>query len=74
MTKINSLLLEKNKSIPLNKYTGEWIAFTRGKTIAHSQNLGNLMERLRKSKKKKASIMLVPKKSERNYIVLLNEK
>jgi hypothetical protein len=70
MKKISSSLKEKNKIISLNIYTGEWVAFTNGKTIAHGQNLKNLMKKVQKLKnREKTSVMLVPKRTEGNHII-----
>lgn len=70
MKKVNSSLKEKNKTISLNRYTGKWLAFTNGKTIAHGRNLKNLMKKVKKLKdRKKASVILVPKKTEGNHII-----
>jgi hypothetical protein len=70
MKRISSSLKEKNKSIPLNIYTGKWVVFTNGKTIAHGQNLKNLMKKVKKLKnREKTSVMLVPKKTEGNHII-----
>ena len=70
MKRISNSLKEKNKIIPLNIYTGKWVAFSNGKTIAHGQNLKNLMKKVKKLKnREKTSVMLVPKKTEGNHII-----
>jgi hypothetical protein len=70
MKKISSSLKEKNKIISLNIYTGKWVAFINGKTIAHGQNLKNLMKKVQKLKnREKTSVMLISKRTEGNHII-----
>jgi hypothetical protein len=70
MKKLSSSLKMAKKIVSLNKYTGEWVAFSNGKPIAHGENLRKLMNKVKKLKDKpKASVMLVPKKTEGNHIV-----
>jgi len=59
------------KTIPLDKYAGEWVAFADGKVVAHHKGaLKKLMEKLKKLKRvKKPSVLLVPKKKEGPYII-----
>jgi hypothetical protein len=60
----------KSKTIPLDKYSGEWVAFANGKVVCHRNTLKRLMEKVDNMKrlKKKPSVLLVPKKSERPYV------
>jgi hypothetical protein len=58
---------QDNKSIPLDKYAGEWVAFLNGKVVAHQSTLQRLMKKVGKLKKKLA-VFLVPKKREWPYI------
>jgi hypothetical protein len=56
-------------AVSLDKYAGEWVAFANGQVVAHGGSLRRLMEKVRGLKKvKKASVLLVPKKSEGPYV------
>lgn len=58
------------KTIPLDKYAGEWIGFVDGKVVAHEGTLKKLMDKIKKLKvKKRPSVLLVPKKGEENYVI-----
>ena len=59
-----------SRTIPLDKYSGEWVAFADGKVVAHQDTLKRLMEKVNKLKrlKGKSSVLLVPKKSEGPYV------
>ncbi len=70
MKKTGTSLKENKKIISLNRFTGEWVAFTKGKMIAHGRNLRNLMRKVQKLKnRERASVMLVPKRAEGNHII-----
>jgi hypothetical protein len=58
---------ENNKTIALDRYEGEWVAFADGKVIAHQSTLKRLMEKV-KALRKKPSVLLVPKKKEGPYV------
>jgi len=70
MKKPKISIKEKSKTIPLDKYSGEWVAFANGKVVAHRSTLKRLMEKVNKLKRlnRKPSVLLVPKKSERPYV------
>jgi len=70
MKKPKISLKENKRNISLNRLAGEWVAFADGKTIAHGETLKKLMRKVKKLKgKQKTSVMLVPKKTEGNYII-----
>jgi len=57
------------KTIPLDRYAGEWVAFANGKVVAHQTTLKRLMEKVKNLKKvKKPSLLLVPRKNEGPYV------
>jgi len=58
---------ENNKTIALDRYEGEWVAFADGKVVAHQSTLKRLMEKV-KTLRKKPSVLLVPKKKEGPYV------
>jgi hypothetical protein len=58
---------ENKKTIALDRYAGEWVAFADGKVIAHQTTLKRLMEKV-KALRKKPSVLLVPKKKEEPYV------
>jgi len=58
---------ENKKTIALDRYEGEWVAFADGKVVAHQTTLKRLMEKV-KDLKKKPSVLLVPKKKEGPYV------
>ena len=58
-----------NGPVPLDRYAGEWVAFARGKIVAHGGSLTRLMEKVRGLKKvTKPSVLLVPRKREGPYV------
>jgi hypothetical protein len=58
---------ENKKTIALDRYAGEWVAFVDGKVIAHQTTLKRLMEKV-KDLRKKPSVLLVPKKKEEPFV------
>jgi len=58
---------ENKKTIALDRYEGEWVAFADGKVVAHQTTLKRLMEKV-KALSKKPSVLLVPKKKEGPYV------
>jgi len=67
--KRSSISLKTNKVIPLNQYTGRWVAFLGEKIVESGRTLKSLMKKVKKKKlEKKVSVFLVPKKSEGPYI------
>lgn len=70
MKKPEISLKESNRTISLNRVAGEWVAFVNGKIVAHGETLKKLMRKVKKLKgNQKTSVMLVPKKTEGNYII-----
>ncbi len=70
MKKPEISLKENKRTISLNRLAGEWVAFANGKTVAHGETLKKLMRKVKKLKgNQKTSVMLVPKKTEGNYII-----
>lgn len=67
MKKPELLLKENKKTIFLDRYAGEWVAFVNGKVVAHQSNLRKLMKKIKKLKKN-PSVLLVPKRGEGPYI------
>jgi len=59
------------KTMPLDKYAGQWVAFADGKVVAHEGTLKKLMKKIKKLKgaKKNSSVLLVPKTNEPPYII-----
>jgi len=58
------------KTVPLDRYAGEWVAFVGGKVVAHQGSLRRLMKKVKKLKRLRAkpSVLLVPKKNEGPYV------
>ena len=68
MKKAEISIKDNNKTIALDRYAGEWVAFANGKVVAHQNTLKRLMEKIKSPKKfKKPSVFLVPKKGEGPY-------
>jgi dihydroxyacetone kinase-like predicted kinase len=60
---------QRRKKIKLDSYAGEWVAFVGDKIVAHNKNLKDLMKEIdAKGLRKKASILLVPRKDEGPYV------
>jgi hypothetical protein len=64
MEKPNISIKDHKKTICLDRYAGDWVAFAHGKVIAHQGTLKKLMRETEKVKKK-FSVFLVPRKNER---------
>jgi dihydroxyacetone kinase-like predicted kinase len=63
---------KKGKKINLDSYAGEWVAFVGDKIVAHNKNLKDLMKEIdAKGLRKKASILLVPRKDEGPYVLVI---
>lgn len=59
----------------LNPYAGRWIALVDREVEAAARSLPALMEELKKKNLvQKASVMLVPRKDEGPYILLIEEQ
>ena len=67
MKKPELLIKENKKTVCLDRYAGDWVAFANGKVVAHQGTLNKLMKRVQKLKRK-PSVFLVPKKKEGPYI------
>ena len=69
--KKSKISIKADKSIPLDKYAGKWVAFVDGKIVRYGKTLKGLMKKIEKEKlAKKPSVFLVPKKSEGPYYAL----
>jgi dihydroxyacetone kinase-like predicted kinase len=63
---------QRRKKIKLDSYAGEWVAFVGDKIVAHNKNLKDLMKEIdAKGLRKKASILLVPRKDEGPYVLVI---
>lgn len=64
------------RKINLEPYSGKWVAFIDNQPIAWAETLKILMEKLKKSKplSKEPSVMLIPRKDEGPYILILRER
>ena len=67
MKKPELLIKEDKKTICLDRYAGDWVAFAKGKVVAHQGTLNELMKRVQKLKSK-PSVFLVPRKKEGPYV------
>jgi len=64
------LLKAKGKSVNLERFAGEWVAFVEDKIVSHNKILKDLMKEVKKRlPRKKPSILLVPRKEEGPYIL-----
>lgn len=74
MQKPNISINVDRKTISLDKYAEEWIAFADGKVVAHHKGaLKRLMEKLKRLKRvKKPSVLLVPKKKEETLEIVVD--
>ncbi len=64
----------KNTTIKedLNRFAGKWVAFVDGKITDSADKLPKLMLKIKQKKLgQKASLMLVPRKDEGPYILIL---
>jgi hypothetical protein len=58
--------------IKLHSYAGEWVAFVAEQIVAHSKNLKDLMKEVdAKGLRKKASVILIPRKDEGPYVLII---
>jgi len=67
MKRVEISIKENKKTIALDRYEGEWVAFADGRIVAHQTTLKRLMEKV-KPIKKKPSVLLVPKKKEEPFV------
>jgi len=60
------------KKIKLDRYAGEWVAFVGEQVVAHNKNLKDLMKEVdAKGLRKKAAVILIPRKDEGPYILII---
>jgi hypothetical protein len=58
--------------VKLHSYAGEWVAFVAEQIVAHNKNLKDLMKEVdAKGLRKKASVILVPRKDEGPYVLVI---
>jgi len=58
--------------INLDRYSGKWVAFINNQPVAYADNLELLMQKVEKRPfSKEPSVMLVPRKDEGPYILIL---
>jgi len=70
MNKSNISINTNEKTTPLDRYAGQWVAFANGKVVAHEGTLKRLMKKVKKLKgNKKPSVLLVPEKNEGPYVI-----
>ena len=73
MKKPNISIGASSKTIPLDKYSGEWVAFAEGKVVAHRESLKKLMENVKAEKAQEEAFGFVGTlRKERNH--MFNEK
>lgn len=71
MKKVIYLKSGKGK-INLDSYAGSWVALVGNRPVACAENLGLLMQKIKKKHLSKApSVMLVPRKDEGPYILII---
>jgi len=60
------------KTIALDRYAGQWVAFADGKVISHEGSLKRLMKKVKKLKgaRKRPSVLLVPRKTEGPHLII----
>jgi len=60
------------KKVKLHSYAGEWAAFVGEKIVAHNKELKDLMKEVdARGLRKKASVILIPRKDEGPYILVI---
>lgn len=65
-------LKSKKPRLNLEHYSGKWVAFIDDKIIASTEDLKILMQRVKKQHlPKEPSVMLVPRKDEGPYLLIL---
>jgi len=69
----NKILLKgKREALDLEQFAGEWIALIENKIVGHNKALKVLMRTIsNRSLKKRPSVLLVPRKEEGPYILIL---
>lgn len=72
MTTITHSKKTISKKTKLDRYAGKWVAFVKGKIVAHNETLRDLMKEIDlKGIRKQASIFLVPRKDEGPYVLVI---
>jgi hypothetical protein len=60
------------RKINLDRYSGKWVAFINNQPVICADNLSILMQKIKKEPlSKEPSVMLVPRKDEGPYILIL---
>ena len=69
----NEISLKRTRgALDLEQFAGEWIALIENKIVGHNKALKVLMRTVKnRSLKKKPSVLLVPRKEEGPYILIL---
>lgn len=63
---------DKKRRVNLEPYSGKWVAFIDDQPVSWAENLSLLMQKIKKRHfTKEPSIMLVPRKDEGPYILIL---
>lgn len=66
------LIKINKKSRDLSRFAGQWVAFIDSQIIGSEKDLNKLMENVRKQyPKKEPSVLLVPRKDEGPYILIV---
>ncbi len=61
-----------SRKLRLDHYAGEWVAFVGEKIVAHNKDLKDLMKEVDAGGlRKKASVILIPRKDEGPYILII---
>lgn len=72
MTTITHSKKTISKKIKLDPYAGKWVAFIKGRIVAHNETLRDLMKEIdSKGLRKQASVFLVPRKDEGPYVLVI---
>lgn len=65
-------LKSKKHTIDLEPYSGNWVAFVDNQPVAWAKDLNLLMQKVKKQcLLKQPSVMLVPRKNEGPYILII---
>lgn len=69
----SKILLKGNgKKVDLQHFAGEWVALIENKIVGHNKTLEDLMRSIKKNLlKKRPSVLLVPRREEGPYILIL---
>lgn len=73
--KAQTTIKQKRSRLDLGPYAGKWVALVKREVRATAQNLPALMRELKARKiERQSSVMLVPRKDEGPYILLVSEQ